>query len=63
MKQNLGTIDRIVRTLVGIAILATGYFLHSYWGLIGLAPLLTAAVGFCPAYCPLWITTCKDCRK
>lgn len=63
MKQNLGTIDRVVRTILGISILAAGYFLHSYWGMIGLVPLLTAVVGFCPAYCPLRITTCKDCRK
>lgn len=63
MKQNLGTIDRVVRIVIGSAMLLAGFFLHSYWGLVGLVPLATAAIGFCPAYCPLGIKTCKDCGK
>lgn len=63
MKPNLGTVDRVIRITVGSAMLLAGFFLHSYWGLIGLVPLATAAIGFCSAYCPLGIKACKDCGK
>jgi hypothetical protein len=58
MKTNIGPIDRTLRIIIGLAALATGYFLHSWWGLIGLLPILTAIVRFCPAYLPLGISTC-----
>ena len=38
--------------------LATGFFLNSWWGLVGILPILTAIVRFCPAYLPLGINTC-----
>jgi hypothetical protein len=63
MKKNLGTIDRTIRILVGLAALGLGYHYHSYWGLLGLLPLTTGLVGFCPAYCPFGLKTCKDSGK
>ena len=59
MKCNVGKADRVVRIVVGLGLLATGAYFHSWWGLIGLLPLLTAVVGFCPAYLPFGISTCK----
>lgn len=59
MKTNVGFVDRIVRALLGCAILGAGYYFKSWWGLIGLAPLLTAFVGFCPAYLPFGLNTCS----
>ena len=59
MKQNMGTVDRAVRVVVGVGILAYGAFVGSYWGLIGIVPVLTGAVGFCPAYLPLGLSTCR----
>jgi hypothetical protein len=60
MKTNVGGIDRILRIVVGLALIAlalTGTI--GLWGWIGLVPLATAAVGFCPAYPLLGISTCS----
>lgn len=58
MKKNIGTLDRVLRILLGLAIIAYGVINHSWLGAIGAVPLLTAFIGFCPAYCPLGISTC-----
>ncbi len=58
MKPNVGGLDRILRIVIGLAILGTGLFLKSWWGLAGLVPLLTAALGWCPAYIPFGLSTC-----
>ncbi len=58
MKTNLGKADRILRIVAGVAILAAGGFFGSWWALVGLVPLGTGLMGFCPAYCPLGLTTC-----
>ena len=59
MKQNVGTIDRIIRLAVGIVIIGAGFFYKSRWGLAGLIPLLTGAAGFCGLYVPFGINTRK----
>lgn len=59
MKQNMGTLDRTIRVIVGVGILAFGVNSGSYWGLVGLVPVLTGFVGFCPAYLPLGLSTCR----
>jgi hypothetical protein len=59
MKPNEGTIDRALRVIAGlvlIALAATGTV--GIWGWIGIMPLLTGAIGFCPAYTILGINTC-----
>jgi hypothetical protein len=58
MKTNVGTIDRIIRVILGLGILGAGLYFKNWLGLIGLVPLLTAFVGFCPAYLPLGLSTC-----
>ena len=50
MKCNVGTVDRIIRAIVGLAILALGFYLRSVWGLVGLFPIWTAYTGYCPGY-------------
>ncbi|WP_295457104.1 DUF2892 domain-containing protein [uncultured Thiodictyon sp.] len=58
---NAGTIDRALRAIVGIALIAltlTGHL--GLWGWIGIVPLLTALIGWCPAYTLLGIKTCKN---
>lgn len=57
MKCNMGTGDRVFRGVVGIAVLAAGFFFGSWWGLVGLIFLGTAVVRWCPAYVPFGITT------
>lgn len=58
MKQNVGTIDRTVRAILGLGIIGYGVVNHSWLGAIGAVPLLTAFLGFCPAYCPIGVNTC-----
>ena len=57
MKRNIGTVDRIVRVVLGLAAGALGIVFNSWWGLVGIIPLATAAVGTCPAYLPFGIST------
>jgi hypothetical protein len=59
MKCNSGTVDRAARVIVGIALItmaATGTI--GVWGYIGVVPLLTGAIGFCPAYAIFGMNTC-----
>jgi len=59
MNSNVGGIDKILRIVVGLAIIAWGYATQNWWGAVGLVPLLTATVNFCPLYPLLGINTCK----
>jgi hypothetical protein len=59
MTKNMGQTDRIVRAVVGVAIVAWGVMTSNWLGAIGLIPLATAAIGWCPAYVPFGIKTCK----
>jgi hypothetical protein len=59
MKPNEGTIDRALRVAVGILLLALAYTgTIGMWGWIGVVPLLTGAIGWCPLYTVLGINTC-----
>ena len=57
MKKNLGTIDRGIRAVLGLGIIAYGIVNHTWLGAIGAVPLLTALIGFCPVYCPFGLST------
>jgi len=59
MKQNIGTVDRIVRIVLGLAIAAAGIYFRNWLGLIAIIPLATAVVRFCPLYMPFGISTCR----
>jgi hypothetical protein len=66
MTTNVGTVDRALRIIVGLALLAfAGFSGSDYWwaGLLGIVPLLTAAMGFCPAYTLLGMSTCPLAPK
>jgi hypothetical protein len=59
MKPNEGTIDRALRVAVGVLLLAlTLTHTIGVWGWIGVVPLLTGAIGWCPLYTVLGINTC-----
>ena len=58
MKANVGGIDRIVRGVAGIGLIAWALMGGPVWAWIGVVPLLTAAIGWCPAYVPFGISTC-----
>jgi hypothetical protein len=59
MKYNVGSIDRLLRIVIGMGIIIAGLVLDSYWGLLGVALLATAIFKFCPLYFMLKITTNK----
>jgi hypothetical protein len=59
MTRNVGGIDRLLRAVIGltlIALAATGTV--GWWGWLGIVPLITAAVGWCPPYSLLGWNTC-----
>lgn len=60
MKANVGGMDKIARIVVGLALLAmTVVGPKTMWGLIGVVPLTTGLLNFCPAYTLLGINSCK----
>ena len=59
MKCNIGKTDKIVRWIVGLAVIVLGLYLRSWWGLLGLIPIITAVISLCPLYLPFGINTCK----
>lgn len=64
MKMNVGNIDRIVRIVIGLALIAlAATSTVGVWGYIGIVPLLTGIFKFCPAYSLLGINTCPMDKK
>jgi hypothetical protein len=64
MTPNIGNIDRTVRIVAGFAILSLFFVLPvslRWWAVVGLLPLVTGLVRWCPAYVPFRITTRKGC--
>jgi hypothetical protein len=59
MKRNEGVLDRCIRVIIGLAIVAWGFNTGNWWGLIGLIPLITGLVGYCHLYKILGISTIK----
>ena len=58
MKPNVGGVDRIVRIVAGLALIALVFVgPKTPWGWLGLIPLATGIFRFCPAYCPLKMNT------
>jgi hypothetical protein len=64
MTANVGSIDRIARIVIGLALIAAalglfGPLFQSVWAWIGIIPLVTGVVGWCPLYSVLGIRTRK----
>ena len=59
--RNAGAVDRALRAIVGLAVLSLAFVgPQSPWGYLGLIPLATAALGFCPLYSIFGFSTCKQ---
>jgi hypothetical protein len=61
---NVGIVDRALRIVVGLALIAAALGLYgpayqTVWGWIGIVPIMTALIGWCPLYAVLGIRTCK----
>ncbi len=62
VKANVGSVDRVIRIVIGIVLLLLLFFLEGnlkYIGLIGVIPILTAFISFCPIYALFKISTKK----
>lgn len=60
MKANVGGLDKNLRIVLGIIVIALGFIFQSWWGVIGVVLLATGILNFCPAYLPLKVSTKKD---
>jgi len=59
MNPNIGNADRIIRIVAGLGLLSLVFVgPQTMWGLVGLVPLATAFIRFCPAYTLLGVNTC-----
>lgn len=64
MKRNLGTLDRVIRIVSGVALIAAAATGHiGWWGWLGIIPLGTALIGNCALYSLLGINTCRINKK
>jgi len=63
MEKNVGSADKVVRIVVGLAMIGAGAYFGSWWGAVGLIPILTAVTGICPGYMPFGMSTCKTPHK
>jgi hypothetical protein len=61
--RNMGSLDRVIRAFIGVAAVAVAVTFHSWWGLLAALPLVTAAVGICPLYALLRISTNKRVQR
>jgi len=62
MKANVGSIDRVARVVIGLGLLSVIFLVDGpsrWFGLIGLVPLLTAGISFCPLYTVLGLSTAR----
>lgn len=62
MTRNIGNVDRTIRIIVGLGLLSLIFFLEGnarWWGLVGILPIATASLGYCPPYRWLGINTCE----
>ncbi|MEI7610729.1 MAG: DUF2892 domain-containing protein [Rhodospirillaceae bacterium] len=60
MSCNVGGVDRAFRIIIGVTLIClTAYNVLPVWGWIGVIPLFTALIGWCPAYLPFGIRTCR----
>lgn len=61
MTQNIGNIERVIRVVVGLALVSMAFIgPKNMWFLLGAIPLATGLIGWCPPYAMLGINTCKN---
>ncbi|MCB1961446.1 MAG: DUF2892 domain-containing protein [Rhodocyclaceae bacterium] len=58
MKSNVGGIDKILRIVAGVALVAWALMGGPVWAWIGIVPIATGLMGWCPAYTLLGMNTC-----
>nr|MBF0223020.1 DUF2892 domain-containing protein [Desulfobulbaceae bacterium] len=64
MQKNVGTIERVIRIGVGPVMISMTFIgPESAFGMLGLVPLMTGIIGWCPPYAMFGISTCKKCNS
>jgi len=57
MKKNVGSVDKVIRIILGVVIITFGIYNQSWWELVGLVPLFTAFITWCPVYSLIGVST------
>ncbi|WP_274365090.1 YgaP family membrane protein [Paenibacillus thermotolerans] len=60
MECNVGKTEQALRIAVGASIVMAGLYYKKWWGLLGLAPIVTGATRYCPANAVLGIDNCRS---
>ena len=63
MRSNVGSCDKVFRSVVGVLIIGIGFYFQNWWGAIGAIPILTAFVNWCPLYTVFGINTCATAKE
>ena len=63
METNVGGSDRKLRIIIGLVIIAIGVFYQNWWGVIGLIPLVTGLISWCPAYGAMSVSTTDNSEE
>ncbi|WP_374517585.1 YgaP family membrane protein [Undibacterium squillarum] len=59
MRANVGGADRLVRIIAGLILLSLVWLVPTNWGWLGIVPLMTGLIRWCPAYLPFGLNSCK----
>jgi hypothetical protein len=63
MKKNVGFAERVVRVVLGLAVLSMAFIgPKSSWAYLGIIPLVTGLMAWCPPYTLFGFSTCKTCK-
>lgn len=60
MQANIGKTDKMIHIFLGGLIFGAGLYYQRWWALLGLMPIATALINFCPLYAPFKILTLKE---
>ena len=66
MPKNIGDVDKIIRVIIGLALLSLLFLVEGnarWWGLIGIGPILTVVMGWCPGYSLIGVSTRKSTKS
>jgi hypothetical protein len=63
MKSNVGSADKVIRFILGAAIILIGFIFKSWWGVVGVIVILTAVLNFCPLYALIGFSTKPKVEK
>ena len=63
MKCNVGKTDKMFRIILGVVIILVGFYFKNWWGAVGVIPIVTGFIRWCPAYLPFGFSTCGDKKE